>query len=156
MTASYSGDPTTTRTDEVRFLLQDTGSPPLLADEEIDYVDLRLRAVHDDALMTAAVCADILAGRFADEVSISADGVSAGLQELQDKYRDKALNLRATYKALRGAGGAPLTGGIDRNTTPDYSLRPLSFGIGKDDNVRAGNQDFYQRPYNGAEYESGP
>jgi hypothetical protein len=156
MTASYSGDPTTSRTDEVRFLLQDTGTPPLLADEEIDYIDARLRGAYDDALMTGAVCADILAGRFADEISISADGVSAGLQELQDKYQAKALSLRATYKALRGVGGAPLTGGIERNTTPDYSLRPLNFGIGMDDNVRAGNQGFYQRPYNGAEYESGP
>lgn len=153
---AYSGDPTESRQDEVRFLLQDIGDTALLTDEEIDYVDKLLVANYNDALMTAAFCADILAGRYAGEVSISADGVSIATNELADRYRALAASLRATYRSLRGLAGVPLVGGIEAFTRADPSVRPLTFGVGMNDNDRAGAQfGNYDRAYNGAEYESG-
>lgn len=157
MAATYSGDPSASRGDEVRFLLQDTApASALLSDEEISYVDARLQAAYDDALMTAAFCADIIAARYAGEASISADGVSISMAELGPKYQQLAANLRATYRSLRGLAGVPLVGGIDAFSRADASVRALNFGIGMDDNVRAGDQglDGYPR-YTGAEYESG-
>jgi hypothetical protein len=153
--ASYSGDPSGSRIDEVRFLLQDTGPTDLLSDDEITYLDTRLARVYNDPIMTAATCADVIAARCAHEVSISADGVSAGLNELQQKFADAAISLRSLYKALAGAGGVPLVGGIDA-TGFDPAVRPLNFGIGMDDNYRAGDQGNERIPYTGAEYESGP
>jgi len=153
--ASYSGDPTSSRIDEVRFLLQDAGPTDLLTNDEIRYLDNRLASVYDDPIMTAATCADVIAARYAHEVSISADGVSAWLNELQQKFADAAVALRSLYKALAGAGGVPLVGGIDA-TGPDPSVRPLNFAIGMDDNYRAGDQSSGRIPYTGAEYESGP
>jgi len=153
---AYSGDPTSSRQDEVRFLLQDIGDQPLLTDDEIDYVDTLLRASFDDALMTAAFCADIVAGRYASEVSISADGVSIATNELADRYRALAASLRATYRSLRGLAGVPLVGGIDAFSRADPSVRPLMFGVGMTDNDRAGTQfGNPYRTYNGAEFESG-
>jgi len=155
VSSPYAGDPTSSRQDEVRFLLQDLGSPPLLSDAEIDYLDARLLDLYNDPVMTAAFCADMLAHRYATEIAISADGVSAGLNELQSKYEQLGANLRAMYKALRGVGGAPLVGGIDRNPAPDPTVRPLNFGVGMHDNARAGDQGNPQPVYTGQEYESG-
>ena len=78
-------------------------------------------------------------------MSISADGVSVGAQELQQKYATLAASLRATYKALAGAGAVPYAGGIDWPPASDPSVKPLSFGKGMHDNLRAGQQDYAGR-----------
>lgn len=151
MAATYSGHPGESTIDAVRSLLGDTGGDAgdfwLLTDEEITYFDGLVQPVFDSPIMTAAICADILAGRFSGEVSISADGVSISTDQLQNKYLQLGVTLRATYKTLGTPGGYPIAGGIDGFTVHDPSIRPLMFGIGRDDNYRAGSQSSDGRDY---------
>ena len=137
---SYSGDPASSTLDAVRCMLGDIGPIFILSDAEIAYFDSVCAPIFNDPLMTAAVCADILAGRYAGEVSISADGVSISTDQLQLKYTQLAAALRATYKILAAPGGYPYVGGIDSFRVVDPSVRPTNFGIGMDDNYRAGAQ----------------
>lgn len=135
MSFDYSGDPSTSPLDEVRFLLQDTDeTKPLLQDEEINYAIARLGHTYGgDGLMAAAYCADVIAGKYAGEVSISADGVSVSAGEVQQKYQQLAISLRATYKNLAGTGGDVFAGGLRGQ---------MAFGLGLHDNLRAGQQDY--------------
>lgn len=143
MSFSYADHPLTSQTDEVRFLIHDTDeATALLSDEEIAYIIGRQASVYDDMLMAAALCAEIIAGRYAGEVSISSDGVSYSGDQLQQKYRGLAEALRTTYKSLSAVGGAPSAGGISRYEHPDRTVRPLSFGKGMHDNLWAGGQDW--------------
>lgn len=131
---SYGGDPSTGGTDEVRFLLHDTDAAnPLLQDEEIQYVLDRQQDAYGDPLMAAAICADLIAGRYAGEVSINADGVTYSGDQLQTKYQGLAAALRATFKQLASAGGGPTFG---------QTRRPSSFARGMHDNLWGGNQDW--------------
>jgi hypothetical protein len=142
---TYSGDPAVSRKDAVRALIGDTGSEDedtwILSDAEIVWFDSQVTPSYDNAFMTAAVCADIISGRYASEVSISGDGDSVSLEQLQQKYQTLAATLRTTYKTIAGPGGYPLVGGIDRFQVPDLTSRPMTFRIGRDDNIRAGNQN---------------
>jgi hypothetical protein len=139
---TYSGDPERSSRDKVRFYLQDTDpTDPLLSDQEIEHLLTKWMPVWGSEVYIAAVGAEIIAGRFAREVSTSADGVSIGVQELQQKYNDLALSLRDMYKNENIAGG-PDAGGMLWDEQFDPSLSPLSFWKGMHDNVRAGQQDF--------------
>lgn len=155
-TFSYSGNPADSRKDAIRALLGDTGgvdgSGWILSDQEIDYFDSLVTPSYDDPFMSAAVCADIIAGRYAGEVNISADGVSISADNLMQKYAALAASLRTTYKTVAGAGGYPLVGGIDAFTVVDPTVRPKNFSVGQDDNYRAGYQ--YQG-YWGEYYDGG-
>jgi hypothetical protein len=142
--SSYSGDPSTSVLDAVRCMLGDIGGDDgntwILTDPEITYFDSLCEPRFGDPIMTAAVCADIIAGRYAGSVSISADGVSVSADQLQNKYIMLAASLRSTYKTLAAAGGLPIVGGIDAFTVEDRTVKPFLFRIGMDDNIRAGSQ----------------
>jgi hypothetical protein len=141
---SYSGDPSSSVLDEVRFLISDTNtSHERLSDEEITYAINKLRATYTDALMYAAYCADRIADLYAGEVSISADGVSISTEQLQDKYRTMATALRNTYAALHGVGATPYAGGTVAGEEP-WGTKALNFGIGMSDNDSAGRQGFHR------------
>ena len=142
MTWSYSGDPSTSVRDEVRFYLQDVlEDRPLLQDEDIDYVASTWADVHDSPVWFAAVCAEIVAGRYAHEVSVSGDGVSVGASELQQKYKTLAEDLREQDKELTGKD---MSDGLVRvfSTAHDHSLPDTMFGLRGHDNRRAGRQDY--------------
>lgn len=143
-TYTFSGDPATSRKDAVRSLLSDTGGADgtfwMLSDQEIIYFDAQVTPSYDDPFMTSAVCADIISGRYAGEVNISADGVSISADDLQKKYAALAASLRTTYKVIASPGGSPLVGGIDAFTVCDPTVRPKNFHIQQDDNYRAGYQ----------------
>lgn len=141
MTWTYSGNPLASTKDAVRFELQDTvASRPLMQDEEIDYYLSLYGQLYTGVTMVAAELADLLAGRFASEVSISGDGVTASFDQLQDKYTKLAVSLRERYARTQGVGVAPYVGGIDRFEAPDYTLKPRDFTIGMHDNPEAGDQ----------------
>jgi hypothetical protein len=144
MAWTYSGDPTTNSKDAVRFLLQDTDQAfQLMQDEEIAYVAGVSTPIYGaDDFMTASICADIVASAMAREISISADGVNAGADQLQAKYEQLAKNLRRMRDRIQGVGGVPFVGGVDRFCPPDFSIKALNFGIGFMDNFRAGQQDY--------------
>jgi hypothetical protein len=163
---TYSGDPATSDKDEVRFLMGDTDDDfQLMSDEEIAYVIAKALPVYADNWMVASICCDIVANALAREISISADGVSAGADQLMSKFQATAKNLRVMYDRIRGVGGVPIVGGIDWFCPPDFSVKPLVFGMGFTDNMRAGQQNYgnegeypyaYEYPDNDGGYWSGP
>ena len=144
MTWTYSGDPSASDLDEVRFMLQDTDTTDqLMPDEEIQFVIDKWAGVVGSNIWAAAICAETLAAKFAREVSVSGDGVSVAVQDLQDKYDRLAASLREQHKTFAGSGeNGAIGNGTIFDTTPDASIKPLSFGKGMHDNLRAGQQDW--------------
>lgn len=142
MSFSYSGDPASSDLDEVRYRLGDTDSTnPLLTDEEIQFQIDTWKDKYDSNTWAAAECAETLVARFAREISYSADGVSVGGQELQDKYTALAGTLRAQYQRSQ-TYGPPDAGGILAGEEFDSTIKPLSFSKGMHDNRRAGQQEY--------------
>lgn len=145
MSFSYSGDPAASDLDEVRYRLGDTdSSSPLLTDEEIQFqIDTWVNDPSKGYTNTwaAAECAETLAAKFAREISYSADGVSVGGQELQDKFCALAATLRSQYDRSQTLG-APDVGGILNGEEFDTTIKPLSFGKKMHDNKRAGQQEY--------------
>lgn len=143
MTFSYSGDPSASDIDEVRFHVQDTdSSDPLISDEEIQFLIDQWADTVGTNMWVAAMVAENLAAKFAREVAVSADGVSVAVEQLQDKFEQLAVSLRDRHKSFIGAAGSPTAGGTLFDETFDLSIKPLSFGKGMHDNMRAGRQDF--------------
>ena len=138
---SYSGDPAASDRDQVRFYIQDTDQGrQLLSDEEIDFVLVQWTEAFNSPLYCAAVCAEVLAAKYAGEITVSADGVSVDQGQLQTKYNDLAVSLRDQYHALNGNQG-PI-GASAFGLDDDPSIPPLSFGVGFQDNALAGVQDY--------------
>ncbi len=143
MTWTWSKDPASSDLDEIRYLVQDTDEDDkLLSDEEIQFEIDRWKGVYNSNVYAAAEVAERIAAKFAREVSISADGVSHGVNELQGKYEALALKLREQHKDMVGAG--VYSGGISAWEIwyQDPTIRPLSFGKGMHDNLRAGPQNY--------------
>ena len=140
----YSGNPANSTLDAIRFYAQDTGNPPLLSDNEVTYLlNLFTPLNGGDPMLCGAYVADIIANRFASEVSISADGVTYSGEQLQQKYQAVAKSLRDSYREIAGMNApAPYVGGILYEDYPAPGTRPPNFGIGAADNARAG-REFY-------------
>lgn len=142
---TYSGDPTTSELDEVRFYIGDTDPDrPMLDDAEIEFVIERWGALADTLLFAGAACAEMIAARYAREVNVSADGTSVSVGELQQKYLTLAQSLRDQAKDLLVSG--PLADNILVSTTRDLTIKPLNFGVGFMDNIAAGRQEFGDWP----------
>jgi hypothetical protein len=137
---SYSGDPSTSDRDQVRFYIGDTlEERQLLTDEEIEHLLAQWAQVVDSPLYVAAVACETLSVRFAADIDVSADGVSVAQSQLQQKFNEAAVSLRDQYKALHDKAG-PLRSAefnVDDPTVP-----PLTFGVGFMDNALAGLQDY--------------
>jgi hypothetical protein len=133
----YSGDPSDSEIDAVRFWAQDTGTPPLLTDAEIQYV-IDFYANDPDIVtspvLVAAVCCDRIASKYVGWVNISADGVSYSGDQLQQRYSTLAAELRKTEKQLLASGAAPYVGGVLVGQYPDPAVQEPNFGIGMNDN----------------------
>lgn len=153
---TYSGDPTTTARDELRFWMQDVDANlPLMSDVELDYL---LGAYKTSRIIyIASVAANILATKFGTEVSVGADGVNVSVSELTEKWFRIAEELREQWKANPGIGihnpDGSLTDGFDPtvlgpilpqllSTAKDPSIPALNFGTGHMDNYEAGRQDY--------------
>lgn len=142
MSFSYSGDPSDSNIDAVRFYLQDTDEDnPLLSDEEIEFIYDDWYEVNRSLVYVASVAAETISAKFAREVSYSADGVSVSGDQLQQKYNELATSLRDMYKAQARAGG-PDVGGIFVDEEFDESIAPLSFSKRMHDNRFAGQQEY--------------
>lgn len=143
MSWSYSGDPSSSDVDEVRFHVQDTDpEDKLVSDEEITYLVDYWFPVYGSNLYAAAMVAESIAAKFARDVTVSADGVSTGTGELAQRYNDLAMSLRDAFKSKNGGGGGPFATGTVFDQYFDSSIKPLSFGKGIHDNARAGRQDY--------------
>lgn len=140
MTWSYSGSPASSHRDAIRFYVGDIDPAlPLLQDEDIDFLLDKWLDLYGSDLMVAAGAAEIISNHFGREVSVSADGVSVGSSELQQKYNDIAMNLREMYKIEQI--GTPIVPGL-WDTSWDPTIKVLRFGIGFTDNYLAGRQDY--------------
>ena len=142
MTWAYSGDPSSSDLDEVRFLIQDTDNGlQLLSDEEIEFLLERWLNRYDSVTYVAAVAAATISRKFVGTLSINADGVNVPAGDLVDRYKALAQQLRAEYVASQIGGQIDLTN-IMIGQGHDYSIKPLSFAIGLHDNPEAGMQDY--------------
>jgi len=138
---SYSGDPSHSPRDGVRFYLQDTdAADPQISDGELDFLISDWYPVTGSYIIVAAAAADILSTRYAGQASVSADAVIVALEQLQDKWAAAAARLRA-MQARKDIGG-PDVGGVGLYDQPDPSEKPKSFDKGMHDNRWAGQQDF--------------
>lgn len=140
---TYSGDPAASSLDQIRFWLQDVDvNLQLLQDEELLWLYAQHgQEIYSGEMWVASMAAEVLANRFAREVSISADGVSVQLSELQDRYEKLAMNLRDQWHEI-GKSAKGDFAGVMMDTDVDPSLKPLMFGIGFHDNYLAGLQDY--------------
>ena len=141
MSWTYSGDPSGSDIDAIRFYVQDTdAADPLITDEEIDFLLGQWTPVYGNNLMVASMVAEAIAAKFTREVSYSADGVSVSVELLQGKYNDLAASLRDQYKQY-DIGTGPVVGGILAAERIDPTIKPTMWSVGMHDNARAGQQD---------------
>lgn len=142
MSFSYSGDPSSSEIDTVRFYAQDTiKDDAFLSDEEIQFLIDTWTPITDSLIYIAATACEVISSKFAREINYSADGISISGADLQQKYNDLATSLRDLHKEAN-IGGGPDVGGILWSDGPDPTVKPLIWGTGMNDNVRAGNQEY--------------
>lgn len=141
MSFSYSGDPSSSDLDTIRFYVQDVdSSDPLVQNEEIQFLIDTWFPLSNSLIYVAAVTAEIIASKFAREVSSSADGVSISSEQLQSKYQALAEQLRDQYgREVSSSSGVSFTSDM-WDLEHDPSIKPLSFSVGMDDNPLAGAQ----------------
>ena len=135
MSWTYSGDPSSSSIDQVRFLLGDTDSTDklTLSNEEITWL---ISEWDNNLYFAAAAGAEQLAGQFAREVTYASDGVTYTGTELQQKYLQLATQLRVEYKR-KGRLGLPYDGSNDP-AYQDWRSRTEEIGIGMHDIRRSG------------------
>ena len=140
MSFTYSGNPSESEVEAIRFLIGDTEmEEPLLTDEEITYLS-SLWTLEWSVYWTAAMACDAIAAKFAREVTFNSDSQTISTSELQQKYLTMAEKLRALHHAQM-AGGFVDVGGITKGELLDPTVLPLAFGRGMHDDIEAGNQD---------------
>lgn len=155
MSWSYSGDPSDSNLDAVRFYVQDTdANDQLISDEEIEFLVAQWNPIYGSNLWTASMVAEAISAKFAREVSYSADGVSIGVNDLQGKYDQLALSLRDQYKQFDIGSDAEYAS-VMYSDDHDYMIKPTIWAIGMNDNVQAGQQEFGSISAMNFSYESG-
>lgn len=138
---SYSGDPSASDLDQVRFYVQDVDpARQLLSNEEIEFLLAQWIDAVASPLYVAAVAAEVIAAKFVPEVNVSGDGISVDQGSLQQRYNDLAASLREQYKALYQYEPVDLSSVMAQMR--DATIVPLSFGVGMHDNRWAGLQDY--------------
>lgn len=141
-TYELPGTPTFGDVDVVRTLLQDTDPRmPLIEDAVIQWHLDEWMPRYDSPYMVAAQVAERIAAKFAGVVTVSGDGVSVAGSDLQSKYTALATELRATHKEATIGGEVDISN-LMWDPTIDWSIAPLSFGVGMHDNIEAGRQDY--------------
>jgi hypothetical protein len=140
-TFSYSGDPSFSDNDQVRYWLQDVyADRPLFSDEEIAFeFSLYKDKYALPQLYTAGQLARTICARWAREVAVSADGVSVALSALLTQYQTLATVLCDRWAQMDSEGVVDWTRLTDLNI-PDYTIDPLQVGIGWTDSRLAGQQ----------------
>ena len=137
MTFTYSGDPSTSTRNYVRFLLNDTDSTDaLFSDEELTYV---INEWGGDAYDAARECAEILIARFArlaDSTSKSVGDIS-----VSESYGSKVTHYKELADSLlkremrksppRPWANADALKSTDDRTTTDFNT---DFSMGQMDN----------------------
>lgn len=113
MTWTYSGDPSDSPRDEVRFLVGDTNTnKQLVSDEEIAFA---LASTSDSTYGAAALCARAIAGKFSREVNGRFESIWSDDGSKSKQFFDLARRLDIQAKTAGGlALGSPYVGGVSR------------------------------------------
>jgi hypothetical protein len=129
-TATYSGDPTTSPLDEVRFLVGDTGPVFDLNNAEINY---QFKIVYGNPLppgmppsqgnyLPAAYCADAIASEYKKLVDKNVGDLKISYSQMAKQFNDIAIRLRsrATITGVTTYfGGLSLSQKIANDANPD-------------------------------------
>ena len=144
---TYSGDPTNSTTDQIRFLIGDTKeSDPLLSDGEIKWALAQRSSIYG----AAAFCCRSLATRFAREVDNVVNEMHLLYSQRMKAFRAMALDYEG-QSSMRG-GALPFAGGISISEKVQNANNPdlvePAFQIGMDTNYiipfgPAGNESPY-------------
>jgi len=105
MTWRYSGDPSSSEKDEVRYLVGDTNEDePFATDEEITYALAQERDVNG----AVARVAESIYAMLAREVDVKVGPLSVSLEKQAEHFK----NLAATFRAKSLVYAIPSVGGI--------------------------------------------
>lgn len=122
MTWSYSGDPSSSNQDAVRFAIGDTDSADqLITDEEIAYL------LTDSTVTAASIAAcEALAAKFARQVDRSVGNLSLSSSQRAAQFRELAATLRKRtgYLARPYAGGISVADKEARDADTDR-VKPI-------------------------------
>jgi ribosome maturation protein Sdo1 len=128
---SYSGDPSTSDKDAVRYYVGDTNQQrPLLSDEEVQFsVD-----AFPNQRLAAAMSADAIAAKFTRESDQRVGDISKALSKVADAFRKLAARLRAEA-GKRALARFPATSkDWKESRSQDTDLVQPEFPIGLGDN----------------------
>lgn len=110
----YSGDPSTSNADQVRFYAGDTDTTEeLLTDSEIEFALVQEGA----AIPAAALCLEVLSRKYARQASYSEAGVSEQLAQRSEAFADRARELRAETASTT----LQIVTGQDASKTPFFT-----------------------------------
>jgi len=113
MSWSYSGNPSDSPLDSVRFLIQDTDEDDkLLNDAEIQFM---LDSENGDIYFASYKLAETLAGKFSRLVSQTIGDYSISYSDLSEKYLALARKLKDTADTKKARNAKPYAGGISRS-----------------------------------------
>ncbi|MDD5231541.1 MAG: hypothetical protein PHC43_09450 [Candidatus Marinimicrobia bacterium] len=130
MTWSYSGDPSISRLDALRFLSGDTSSGnPMVTDEEIIYTST---GTPNNYMAAAQICRAI-ATKFSFQVDTNNAGLSISASQRAKAFSDRAKDLEK--KAGKSAGiyiGGRLVQ-EKKDAESDITIKQPAFSIGMDD-----------------------
>lgn len=129
MTNTYSGDPSTSEKDHLRFLLSDTKEPWLFTDEEIQWA----YDEHKNIWQAAEELAMKQAASYTDRKDKTVGPLSIKYGQIADRWFDLAEKLRK--RSSRNAGAVAIT--------TQRSRRPY-FRLGMMDNPTAAHGDQYE------------
>lgn len=137
MTWSYSGDPSTSTKNYVRFLINDTNTnDQLFSDEELNYV---ISEWNNDAYDAARECAEILIARFAreaDSISKSVGDISVSESYAQKITHYKELANSILMRKMRKSPPRPWANADTLKSTDDRQVTDYNtdFHVGIHDN----------------------
>lgn len=124
--------PGTSRKDAVRFLVGDTDTTEqFLQDEEIQWL-LETWPNKSDYGVAAKV-AEAIAAKLSREVTVSADGETVAIGELQQRYITLAEQLREQDNESNVGADSLYVGGMLIGERPDPTVKGLAFGTGMHD-----------------------
>lgn len=117
MSWTYSGDPSSSARDAVRFMIGDTDADrPLLSDKEIDFT----LSTNLSAREAAIGCCEAIAMKFADKVDRRIGKTMVSGSQVYEQY----VKMAARLKCKSSASGVPYSGGmfeVDTNTDRNNS-----------------------------------
>lgn len=133
MAWSYSGNPSSSSKDKVRFLIGDTDiTDPQLSDEEVNAILADFPNVYSAAIQLVRG----LIAKYARKVDKSVGDLSISYSKIGDSYRALLASLQS-QAAVAGAVAPPYAGGIsvsDKNAQDSDTDRvPPTFAIGMHD-----------------------